>query len=80
LASIIQHKNCKIPTFTGGGVSLTLKFELGLDFLTMHLAIKFHHPTFNHSQVMVLTNKQQILKQILLKTPTTLHYATPVEI
>jgi len=24
----------------------------------MHLATKFHHPVFNHSEVIMLTNKQ----------------------
>jgi len=53
---------------------MTLKFELGLDFLTLHLPVNFHHPMFNRSEVIVLTNKQ-----ILLRTPTSLRYATPVE-
>jgi len=30
----------------------------------MHLPTKFHHPTFNRSEVIVLTNKQtQIFRQ-----------------
>jgi len=33
------------------------KFKLGRDFCTMHLMAKFHHPTFNHSEVIVRTNK-----------------------
>ena len=37
---------------------MTLTFELGLDFLTVHLSTKFYHPVFNHSEVIVLTNKQ----------------------
>jgi len=36
----------------------TLKFKLGRDFCTMHLIAKFHHTTFNCSEVIVLTNKQ----------------------
>jgi len=43
----------------------------------MHVTAKFHHPTFNHSEVTVLINKQTD-KQTLLKTSTSLHYATPV--
>ena len=39
----------------------------------MHLTAKFHHPTFNRSEVIVLTNKQTPLK-----TSTLLRYATPV--
>jgi len=35
-----------------------LKFQLRLDFLTVHLPIKLHHPMFNCSEVIVLTNKQ----------------------
>jgi len=38
---------------------MTFKFELGLDFLTMHLSTKFRCPMFNHSEVIVLTNKQR---------------------
>jgi len=38
--------------------AMTLKLELGLDFLTMHLPTKFHHPMLNRSEVTVLTNKQ----------------------
>jgi len=43
------------------GVGLTtLKFELGLDFLTVHLSTKFfRHHVFNRSEVIVLTNKQE---------------------
>jgi len=37
---------------------LTLTFELGWDFCTMHLTAKFHHPTFNCSEVIMLTNNQ----------------------
>ena len=34
---------------------LTLTFEFGRDFCTMHLTAKFHRPTFNRSEVIVLT-------------------------
>ena len=37
---------------------LTLTFELGREFYTVHLTAKFHHPTFNRLEVIVLTNKQ----------------------
>ena len=40
--------------------ALTLNFELGLDFLTMHLSTKFHHSMFNLSEVILLTNKHTI--------------------
>jgi len=53
---------------------MTMKFELGLDFLTVHLPTKFHRPMFNRSEIIMLTNAD-----ILLKTSTSLHYATPVE-
>ena len=56
---------------------LTLIFELGRDFCRMHLSLKFHHPTFNRSEVIVLTNKHTN-KQTPLKTSTSLRYATPV--
>jgi len=32
---------------------LILKFELGRDFLTMHLPFEFHHPMLNRSEVVV---------------------------
>ena len=32
-------------------------FELGRDLCTMHLPLKFHHPMFTRSEVIVLTNK-----------------------
>jgi len=35
----------------------------------MHLTTEFHHPMFNRSEVIVLTNKE-----ILLKTSTSLRY------
>jgi len=38
---------------------MILKFERGLDFLTLYLPTKFYHPTFNHSVVIELTNKQR---------------------
>jgi len=37
---------------------MTPKLELGRHFCTMHLAVMFHCPTFNRSEVIVLTNKQ----------------------
>jgi len=37
---------------------MTLTFELRRDFCIMYLTAKFHHPTFNHLEVIVLTNKQ----------------------
>jgi len=42
----------------GGPWPLTLTFELGRDFCTVHLAAKFHRPTFNRSEVIMQTNKQ----------------------
>ena len=50
----------------------------------MHLTAKFHHPTFNCSEVIVLANKtdktKQTNKHTPLKTYTSLRYATPVVI
>jgi len=44
----------------------------------MHLTAKFHHRTLNnHSELIMLTNKQTN-KQTLLKTSTSLRYDTPV--
>jgi len=31
--------------------ALTSTFELGRDFCTVHITFKFHHPKFNHSEV-----------------------------
>jgi len=67
-ASFLSH----IP----GVGPMTPKFELGLDFLPVHLATKFHNPMFNRSEVIVLTNKHT---KILLKTATSFRCATPVE-
>jgi len=49
------------------------KFELGQDFCTVHLTVKFHF-TFNHSKVIVLTN-ELTNKQTPLKTSISLRYA-----
>ena len=62
---------------------LTFDFDIRTrrDFCTMHLTAKFHHPTFNRSEVIVRTNwqtKWQTNKQTPLKTSTSLRYATPV--
>jgi len=70
----------KMPHFGGVGPRvgpMNTKFELRWDFCTMHLATKFHHPMFNHSWVIMLTNKPRN-KQTLLKTSTSLRYATPM--
>ena len=56
-------------------MAMTAEFESGQDFCTMHLPPKFHHPTFTHSEVIVLTNPH-INKQIPLKTSNVLRYAT----
>jgi len=37
---------------------MTPKFELGRDFCAMQLNAKFHHPTFNSLEVIVLITKQ----------------------
>jgi len=63
--------------FVLGDLYLILTFKLGQDFCKMHLTAKFHHPTFNRSEVNDLTNKLTN-KQTPLKTPTSLCYATPV--
>jgi len=57
---------------------MTVKFELSLDFLTMHLPTKFHHSMFNRSEVIMLTDRLTN-KKILLKTSTSLCCATLVE-
>ena len=60
---------------------MTLTFKFGRYFCTMHLTAKFHRPTFNRSEVIVLTNKQTdklTNKQTPLKTSTSLRCATPV--
>ena len=50
--------NCHILGCGDPGVGpMILKFELGWHFCIMHLTAKFHHPMFNHSEVIVLTNK-----------------------
>jgi len=51
--------NCHILAYGDPRLGpMTHKFELGWDFCTMHLTNKFHNPTFNRSEVIVLTNKQ----------------------
>jgi len=57
---------------TPGG-AYDLHIQTWQDFCTMRLASEFHCPTFNHSEVIVLTNNVT-----LLKTPTSLRYTTPV--
>jgi len=55
---------CKLTlqnaTFLGGyqGRVMTLKFERGQNFCTVHLTIEFHYPMFNYSEVIALTKKQ----------------------
>ena len=56
---------------------MTLTFELGRDFSTVHLSAKFHHPMFSRSEVTVRTDTLTN-KQTPLKTSTALRYATPV--
>ena len=66
---LLLHAVCckRIPFVRKQGVSAalsaflspaTLTFELWRDFCTMQLTAKFHHPTFNRSEVIMLTNKQ----------------------
>ena len=50
---------------------MTPSFELGRNFGTLHLTAKFYHPTFNRSEVIMLTNKLTN-RQTPLKTPTSL--------
>ena len=44
-------------------LTLTLTFELGRDFCTVHLTAKFHRPKFNRSAVIMLTNRQTDSRQ-----------------
>jgi len=55
---------------------MTMKFELGRDFYTVHLPTKFHHPVFNRTEVMGLTNKQR--DSVENTHLAALFYATPV--
>jgi len=52
---------------------LTLTFELGRDFCTVHLTAKFHHPTFDHSEVIMQTNK---LTNKQTDTAENIHFAS----
>ena len=65
-------------TFWGVGThgwAYNPQIRIRQDFCTMHLTAKFHHPKFNHSEVIALTNKQSD-KQMPLETSTSLRYAT----
>jgi len=68
---VLLHAVCseRMPFVRTGGVgsakrvllflvtlTLTLTSKLWRDFCTMHLTAKFHHPTFNRSEVIVLKN------------------------
>jgi len=59
---------------------VTLTFKLGRDFCTMHQTTKFHHHTFNHSEVITLTNKQTDKQRDAAENIqlALLCYATPV--
>jgi len=57
---------------------LTVTFKVGRDVCTVHLTAKFHHPTLNCSEVIVLTNEQSD-KQMPLNTSTSLRYSPPVD-
>ena len=57
------HKNCSqkchtVSFFVPVTSTFDAKFELRRDFCTMHLTTKFHHPTLNCLEVIMLTNKQ----------------------
>jgi len=56
---VIQQTATFLGVRTQGPVGpMTPKFELGREFCTLHITAKFHHPTFNRSEVIVLTDKQ----------------------
>ena len=63
-------------------VTFDLDIRTRASFCTMHVTAKFHHPTFNRSEVILLTNRQndrQTDKQTdVAETSTSLRYATPV--
>jgi len=42
---------------------MTPIFKLRLDLCIVHLSAKFHRPTFNRSEVVMLTNKKLTNKQ-----------------
>jgi len=52
---------------------LTLTFDVGQDFCTVHLTAKFRHPVINRSEIIVLTNKETD-KQTPLKSSTSLQF------
>jgi len=51
-----------LPHFGGVGIPemelMTLKFDLSRDLCTVHLPTTLNHPIVNHSEDIVLTNKQ----------------------
>jgi len=69
-----SQRRSRTPHFGGShpGAAMTSKFELGRDFCTVQLPLKFHHPMFTCSEVIVLTNTQTDAA----KTPNALRYAT----
>jgi len=69
---LVGVSSTKCPFWPWWRWPLTLTFKFGRDFCTLHLTAKFHHPTFNRSEVIVLT------KQTPLKTSTSLRNAMPV--
>jgi len=72
---------CSTFSFFLSLTTLTFDHEIRTrrDFCTVHLTANFHPPTFNRSEVIVLTNKLTN-KQTPLKTSTSLRYATPMGI
>jgi len=53
---LYDSAKCHISKCRPGCGAYDPKFKLGQDFYTMHRAIKFHHPVFNHLEVIMLTN------------------------
>jgi len=53
---------------------VTLKFKLGQHYLTLYLPTKYHHPTFNPSEIILLT-KKQIHKQTNRDCAENIHLA-----
>jgi len=55
-----------LPHYWGGTSKMgpmTMKFELNRAFCTVHIPTKFHHHTFNHSEVTVWQTDRQTKKR-----------------
>ena len=72
---VVTHQTSHFAVWEPGVEPTTPKFEFERDFCTMHLTAKFHHRTFNRTEVIMLTKQTDKLTNKQTDAAENIHLA-----